>query len=345
MESKKYGTEYQKNIDFLRKYHPDAGTSCIRTQPLQDVNNQTALDIIIPAYNVEHYIGTCLKSVLKQETQYPFRMIVVDDGSSDRTGEVIDRYKDTDEVVVIHQENMGLAGARNKGLLYSQAKYIMFLDSDDILAKKAVESMVSRIEREEGSVLGGSYCNFRIASFLHRNYYQRSGTLNSELDLFGQSWGKIYRRDMFERVQFPQNYWFEDSLMQQIVFPLAGKKLGISDIVYMRRVNLKSITHNAAGNPKSVDTLWVTLRLMDDREKLGIENDNAYYRYLLHQTCLNHQRLRGMEREIRRAAFMVMAIRLQELFPEENVNDKDEANIAKAVQEMDYDLFYHFCES
>ena len=91
------------------------------------------ISIIIPAYNVENYIAACLQSVIEQ-TYKALDIIVVNDGSKDKTGKIADSYAERDERVhVIHQENGGLPNARNTGMRYAQGEYIMFLDSDDWL--------------------------------------------------------------------------------------------------------------------------------------------------------------------------------------------------------------------
>ena len=241
--------------------------------------------------------------------------------------------------MIIHQENRGLSGARNTGLLHTGAKYVMFLDSDDCLAPVAVEKLVSVFERETIDIVSGSYSNFRGVRFLRKDHLQKEGAADSELDFAGHAWGKLYRRELFEKVQFPEKYWFEDSLMHQIVFPQARKLYGIRNIVYLRRINPASITQNAAGNPKSLDSLWVTLRLMEDREKLGIPKTPVYYRYLLRQARINHIRLREMSREIREAAFTVMAGRLQQAFPDGDAASTEEEALEKAVKSMDFELF------
>ena len=88
------------------------------------------LQIIIPAYNEEKHLRECIESVLNQKTQYSFQIVLIDDGSSDRTGEMADSYA-SEQMKVIHQNNKGFSGARNTGLSVIDAKYIMFVDSDD----------------------------------------------------------------------------------------------------------------------------------------------------------------------------------------------------------------------
>ena len=336
--------QYWQSIAKLQKKHEDKGESCIRKQSLPNPDDSFFVDIIIPAYNAEKYIVRCAQSVFRQKTKFPFRVILVDDGSKDHTGELIDRYRNRENALIIHQDNRGLSGARNTGLLYSQSKYILFLDSDDLLGENAVESLVSRCDKEHADIVAGSYCNFRGIPLLRRKHSQAEGIIHSWLDdLTGHACTKIYRRELFDKIQFPEGYWFEDSLMHQVVFPQARTIFGIRDVVYVRRMNPNSITQKAEFSSKSLDSLWVTLRLMEDRRELGLDTDDLYYRYLLRQTRLNHVRLKGMERIIQEAAFTVMAVRLNKLYPEMHAQATEEAEIEKTIKEYSFEQFEKLC--
>lgn len=331
---------YEESIRMLQRCHPDRGTSCIRQEKLaQQHDTEVMLDIIVPAYNVEAYIDACIQSILKQKTSYPFRMILVNDGSKDRTGELAEHYKNEKNVLLIHQENRGLSGARNTGLLHTQAKYIMFVDSDDCLPLYAVERLVSQAESTSADIVAGSYCNFRKYRWLRKTYRQKTGILLSELDLKGHAWGKIYRRELFEKVQFPENYYFEDSVMHQIIFPEAKKLLGIKDVIYERRVNQTSITHTSASNPKRLDSLWVTLKLMQDRDRLGLAVTQTYYEYILNQIGLTHMRLVGLGIEIQKAAFTVMAHLIAERFLHYAAKDESKKGMEQAIRALDFKTF------
>lgn len=331
---------YAQRIQFLQRYRPDMGTSCIRKEPLFLKENRTfVVDIIVPAYNVQAYIDRCIQSVLKQKTSYPFRVIVIDDGSQDQTWKRLERYQGIENLLLIHQENQGLSGARNTGLLYTEAEYVMFVDSDDCLPFYAVEKLVSQCVKNDSDIVAGSYCNFRTFRWARRTYRQTEGDLFSELELTGHCWGKVYRRALFERIKFPERYCFEDSVMHQIVFPMAKKRLGISDIVYHRRVNSSSITQTSAGHPKSLDSLWVTLQLMKDREQLGLDLTQAYYEYLLNQIVLTHTRIKQLGKEVQEAAFLVMAQNIEEQFRDVYIRTEFRTPIEKAMQDLDFEQF------
>lgn len=103
------------------------------------------LSIIIPAYNAEAYLPQCLDSILAQEHQ-DYEVIVVDDGSTDGTAALLERYPD---VKVIHQENRGMSTARNRGLDEARGEYILFVDSDDLLTDGALETLVAKLSGED----------------------------------------------------------------------------------------------------------------------------------------------------------------------------------------------------
>ena len=103
------------------------------------------LSIIIPAYNAEAYLPQCLDSILAQEHS-GCEVIVVDDGSTDGTAALLERYPD---VKVVHQENRGMSTARNRGLDEARGEYILFVDSDDLLTDGALETLVAELSGED----------------------------------------------------------------------------------------------------------------------------------------------------------------------------------------------------
>lgn len=104
------------------------------------------ISIIVPVYNIEEYLPRCIESILKQ-TYKNMELILVDDGSQDRSGEICDKYKALDErVVVVHKENGGSSTARNEGIRIAKGAYLGFVDSDDYIETDMYEKMVSVIE-------------------------------------------------------------------------------------------------------------------------------------------------------------------------------------------------------
>ena len=97
----------------------------------------TDISVTVPVYNVEKYLERCLKSILNQTFKGDYEIICVDDGSTDNSGKILDKYSNKyPNLKVIHQENQGLSEARNTAMKYVTGKYTMFVDSDDFIAKK-----------------------------------------------------------------------------------------------------------------------------------------------------------------------------------------------------------------
>ncbi len=104
------------------------------------------ISVIVPVYNVEPYLKRCVDSILNQ-TYKDFELILVDDGSTDRSGEICDEYKKSDDrVKIMHKENAGISDARNKGIeeaFKSSSEWITFVDSDDFIHPETFERLLS----------------------------------------------------------------------------------------------------------------------------------------------------------------------------------------------------------
>lgn len=108
--------------------------------------NNPLISIIVPVYNIEEYLPRCIESVL-QQTYTNLELILVDDGSKDRSGAICDAYQEKDSRVrVIHKENGGSSSARNEGIAVAKGQYLGFVDSDDYVEKTMYETMVRVIE-------------------------------------------------------------------------------------------------------------------------------------------------------------------------------------------------------
>jgi glycosyltransferase involved in cell wall biosynthesis len=113
------------------------------------------LSIIIPVYNVEPYLAECLDSVFSQDNIAVCEVIIVNDGSTDGSVSIIERYqKKYPELIVVHQENKGLSGARNTGINCAKGDYLYFLDSDDFLLQDAVSNILNKIKETTAEIIG-----------------------------------------------------------------------------------------------------------------------------------------------------------------------------------------------
>lgn len=190
------------------------------------------LSIIIPVYNVEEYLDRCLSSVLDQEfTSY--EVILVDDGSTDSSALICDRYSATDpRFRTLHKPNGGVSSARNAGLDLAKGEYIMFLDSDDALLPYALDDMMEVVAGEDMVVAG--YAAFMggvpvkavrpraTVSYKHTEYAQFfQDNIRRNCEMLDAPWSKLFRRKVIGVTRFNENLSYaEDKLF---VFTVMAK--------------------------------------------------------------------------------------------------------------------------
>lgn len=122
--------------------------------------NAPEISVIVPVYNVEQYLSKCIDSILSQ-TFTDFELLLIDDGSPDRCGEICDEYAKKDERIrVFHQENAGVSYARNKGLQYAEGQYVAFIDPDDYVTSVYLEELYELLPADR-SKQGVVTCGFK----------------------------------------------------------------------------------------------------------------------------------------------------------------------------------------
>ncbi|KAA6337957.1 putative glycosyltransferase EpsJ [termite gut metagenome] len=264
------------------------------------------LQIIVPCYKVEKYVKECMDSILSQQTQYSFHVVAVNDGSPDNTGQILKQYENDSRVTILTQENRGLSGARNAALEKIYGKYVTFVDSDDYLSSNAIQSWMDAAFAEDADIVEGGHemfnNNWRI---IKKELYPQKQIINYALGtLKGFSWGKVFRAELFTQIHFPEKYWFEDTIMAYLLFPLCKKAVVIPSCVYRYRRNMMGITMTAKGKPKSLDSHYITLAMLRDRNALGIQKDQAFYEQSIRQIRMNFIRALKLPANIRYALFV-----------------------------------------
>lgn len=216
------------------------------------MDNTPLISIIIPAFNVGNYISKCIKSIIGQDYTN-LEIIIVDDGSSDKTGEIIDDFARCDNrIVVIHKENEGVSVARNVGIDKASGEYIVFVDGDDYLSKEAITYMLY--------VVGKTYCDFCISE----NCYTKTQEQQIEKDdisiltpeetvalllsprVIVGCWNKIYKKTFLKdnHIRFSTNLFFGEGLNFIVNCAQASSNVGVGQrkVYYYRRNNELSAT-------------------------------------------------------------------------------------------------------
>lgn len=340
------GTEAARAL--LEGLSPDVGGSCLCERRGKENVRKGELDIIIPAYNAERYLRECMDSVLAQQTRYSFRVLAIDDGSTDETGELLDGYAARDSRVhVVHQENRGHSGARNAGLEMADAELIMFLDSDDVLFPDAVEQLAGAVLNGDAAFSEGAYEVVDTQLQHISDSPHEAGELRDFADCSAYPWGKAYRLRALDGFRFPEGYLYEDSFIYQVLFPqyaqLGKKAVGVASPVVKYRVNPGGISRKSRGSVKSLDSLWITLSLHEDRKKLGLENTQEYYEYILSMLVLTYRRTEQRDEETKKAIFVMWLDFLGREFEGFSAVDPFLRRIERAVRDRDYPAYALFC--
>lgn len=241
------------------------------------------LSIIIPVYNVAEYLDECIKSCLSQDL-LNWEMIIVDDGSTDSSGMICERYAAADtRIRVIHTSNGGQSRARNIALDIATGEYITFIDSDDYLSEECILSKCLTLLEQDWTIdiVQFSYLlydNNNCASPTHtanyvfhtpKDYIENLdiATCKRIRTILGCPWAKIYRRSLFENVRFPEGVFYEDTYLLCNLFEISKGIQIISEVGYAYRCRQNSTTRSTQDPKKRVDRIKMQLKVFETLNK------------------------------------------------------------------------------
>lgn len=239
--------------------------------------NNELISVIVPVFNTERYLAACLDSILAQSYQN-LEIIVVNDGSTDLSLNVAESYAEKDDRIRLYNhDNEGLSEARNRGLNVSTGERVTFVDSDDILLPGALKKMMKAMDETGADIVEGMSVKTH-ASFKLENLddpviieYEASAAIEDVLyqkRLLPSACGKLFKKSLFENINFRKNIYYEDLDVFYKLFEKAHKIVYLKYPVYFYRETEGSITNT--WNPKRLDVLNVT----ENIENYFIGNDN-----------------------------------------------------------------------
>ena len=206
---------------------------------------------------MERYLRECIDSVLGQ-TYENLEIILIDDGSTDKSGVICDKYALKDaRVKVFHTRNNGLSSARNLGIAHSTGAYIGFVDSDDWIELSTIEEMLNSIKSVDAdiAVCGhyleyGNGVQFESTPVLDGNY-QGDSIIYAFLKGCGVDtyvWNKLYRSELFKNIKFPDGRFHEDDAVTYKLLEASDKMIGIPKRLIHYRMRKNSIAHSHSLN-------------------------------------------------------------------------------------------------
>ena len=238
------------------------------------------ISIIVPIYNAEKYIDDCIKSILNQ-TYSRFELILIDDGSSDRSLEICNNWKRKDERIHVYsQKNGGASAARNFGLKVMQGDYVVFVDSDDWVSPKYIEFLYKSIKLDDYDIV---QCNLK-ATFdrdekidVDHNFEINKIREITKIQALNYRvykvsvWAKIYKKDIFDNFRFREGAIYEDDASYYIFIYRAKKIAILEETLYYYYMSDNSVMRN----DKSLDLAFIDI--YKERIEFFIEKDEKEF--------------------------------------------------------------------
>jgi len=219
------------------------------------------VSVIIPVFRVEEFLRTCVDSVLTQ-TYGTLQVLLIDDGSPDRSGAICDEYAVADaRVEVVHQENRGLSAARNEGLARARGEFVTFVDSDDWLHPGMVSALVDLAHCHDADLAICDFFQTDGEAEMSAQKGRESVLTNVEALrlLVGPTpdyvrmvvaWGKLYRRELFYKIDFPVGRFHEDEFTTHRILHRARRVVRTTAQLYYYRRHENSITATYAADKR-----------------------------------------------------------------------------------------------
>ncbi len=228
------------------------------------------VSVIIPVYNVEKYLRRCIESVV-QQTYKDIEIILVDDGSSDNSGVLCDKWAEKDHrIKVLHKANGGLSSARNAGTCVAAGDSILYVDSDDYLSADCISKLVEICEKTDAdiAIVQMMFISEDTNDEIHIDQKEIIKVLSAEQaieeSLYQRLYSccapaKLYKKEVIADIEFPIGRVSEDLATCHLFLDKAGKVAYTNAIGYYYRQHDNSIMH--VFNPKRMDAMEWALQI------------------------------------------------------------------------------------
>jgi len=256
-------------------------------------SRQPLVSVVVPIYNVEKYIERCINSILSQSYKN-IQLILVDDGSTDNSGKIIEKYNN--RAIIIHQHNLGQSAARNTGVSYATGKYLMYVDSDDYISQGTILTLVKKMEtssydmccfrgysKDNRGQLYNIGRDFSVSEFDKNSDIVKDGLLGKNIKTSVCS--KIFLLSMIRdnNITFLEGVINEDYLYTNIVILYAQRVAFVNQPFYYveRRQNSTSRNFKDENITTIVHHYHYLLKVYSEHGKLDQFKEFLYCQYLI----------------------------------------------------------------
>ena len=237
------------------------------------------VSVIVPVYNTERYLRQCIDSIL-QQSYSDFEILLVDDGSTDDSGKILDEYARKDNRIrVFHQSNRGVTAARKCGVVHSTGEYICFVDSDDTITQDAIQDLLHATLRG-GEKVDVVACTTGQSGFISGDEFVSLILVNQ---INPELWGKLYRKSIFDNCQsldLGKDYPIGEDYLANLEVGLKTKRITcLPKSVYNYRYNPSSAINTRTYTLAYEEKFRVTVKQLLGNRITDFEE--AWYRFQL----------------------------------------------------------------
>lgn len=288
---------------------------------------QPIISIVIPVYNVEQYIRECLDSIEKQDTKKCMEVLCIDDGSTDKSGNICEEYAKRDKrFKVFHKKNGGVSSARNLGLKNAKGKYIAWIDPDDYISDDWFYN-IKLLLNSDIDIIFFDYILLKGKKQVEKKYSNKSKFI--DVDLFleelvidqrieNQLWQKIFKRTLLENIIFPENVkTMEDYAVLHKIVLKASKIYYLSKSLYFYRIRSNSLVTST-----TLEKSYMSYLIAKER-----------YRYLLNR-----------KKNIPKIGYLIKALNVCIQYNKVNKGEKDKNKkiYDECINEINENIIYIF---
>lgn len=252
-----------------------------------DSMSDVFFSIILPVFNVENYLEECLDSLIEQDiNKNEYEIICVDDGSTDSSPQILDVYSAREpNIIVVHQENMSVSGARNTGIDIAKGKYIWFVDSDDFVIFNVLSKIKKALEESTPDILFIKPITIKDGDTTADIKHGIMIDINSGENYYDWLWTRFYKRSIIvdSGIRFCLGIMAEDNLFCNTISPYIKTIEKYNLVVYCYRIRENSLS--TTPTEKKIHTLIRTCKTYYDHDKSGIISHqvamSAIYEFLI----------------------------------------------------------------
>lgn len=290
------------------------------------------ISVIIPVYNAEQYLNRCLDACLNQ-TVSDFELILVNDGSTDSSLQIIENYAAKhSNVVCLSVENGGQGRARNRALDIATGEYIGFVDADDYPAENMYEIMLNACIDNDADMAVCNYYRFEGDSFK----FEPACYQNHPLSCAGAVWNKLFKRDLIADLRFPESLWYEDFSFSARMLLRSKKTVFVDDALYNYRSDNVSTMRNSNAL-KNLDMI----KIMEEIKQVIPDGKEEYFNFLLINNVLldTISRVAKIESSQRKAVIQELLDYVHEQIPDlfKCESYRNESKNRRIIMKLNYD--------